>query len=122
MRFLLTISFLFLSQAQPKAEGLQLLIARLPLAGSQYYALDQAWQRIRPGDSLQLTREPRHPKDSNAIRVDWQSQPIGYLPRRRNPALAAAMDAGTSLSARVESVRQSADPWQRMEFAVFVDL
>lgn len=122
MHFLLTISFLFFSLAQPKAEGRQLLIARLPLAGSQYYALDQAWQHIQPGDRLQLTREPGHSKDSNAIRVDWQRLPIGYVPRRRNPALAAAMDAGMALSARVVALRQSTDPWLRMEFAVFADL
>ena len=121
MRSLLTISLLLLC-TQPQAESLSLLISRLPLAGSQYHALERVWDEIRPGDTLSLVREPRHPHDGNAIRVDWHGHPIGYIPRRRNQALATAMDAGMPLNARVEQVRQHRDPWQRMELAVFANL
>jgi hypothetical protein len=98
------------------------LILQLPLAGSQYHALPEIGERLRVGDRLSLCREPEHPHDPRAIRVDWQGRAIGYLPRALNRPLAAAMDAGTRLFARVIALRLAASPWQRVELAVYAAL
>lgn len=121
MRFLLTLSLLACCATTPAGE-LRLLIQCSPLAGSQYYALGDYWQRIRPGDRLQLVREPDNRHDANAIRVEWQGHMLGYVPRAENRALAAAMDRGEQLSGRVSAIGDNENPWLRMAFEVFIEL
>ena len=121
MRFLPTLSLLFwLGIAQ--AEGVRVLVQQSPLAGSQYYALSTVWQEIKPGDALTLVREPGNRHDANAIRVEWRGQQLGYVPRASNRSIAAALDAGDRLSARVSSVSDNKNPWQRVAFEVFIEL
>lgn len=121
MRLLLTISFAFwLSVAQ--ADRVRLLIQNSPLAGSQYYALGAYWSEIRVGDPLLLIREPDNRHDRHAIRVEWRGHQLGYVPRAENRAVAAAMDAGDRLSARVSSLSDDKNPWRRVAFEVFLDL
>ena len=121
MRFLPTLSLLFwLGIAQ--AGGLRVLVQQSPLAGSQYYALSAVWQEIRPGDALTLVREPDNRHDRHAIRVEWRGQQLGYVPRASNRSIAAALDAGDRLSARVSSVSDNKNPWLRVAFEVFIEL
>ena len=104
------------------AESIMILVQSSPLAGSQYHALDAVWTQIRPGDRLTLTREPHNRHDRNAVRVDWNGQKLGYVPRAENRAVAQALDAGEALEARVSAVRDDPDPWRRIEFEVFLVL
>ena len=104
------------------AESIRILVQSSPLAGSQYYALAQVWEQIRPGDRLTLTREPDNRHDRNAVRVDWNGQPLGYVPRAENRAVARALDAGETLEARVAKLRDDPNPWRRVEFEVYLRL
>ena len=104
------------------AESITILVQSSPLAGSQYYALAQAWEQIRPGDRLTLTREPDNRHDRNAVRVDWNGQQLGYVPRAENRAVARALDAGETLEARVAKLRDDPNPWRRVEFEVYLRL
>jgi len=104
------------------AESVKILVQSSPLAGSQYYAVARVWHEIRPGDRLTLTREPDNRHDRNAIRVDWNGQQLGYVPRAENRAVARALDAGEKLEARVSKLRDDPDPWQRVEFEVYLVL
>jgi hypothetical protein len=126
MRFRLTtpsLLLLLLALAAAHADdAIKILVQSSPLAGSQYYALNAAWPEIRVGDRLQLTREPDNRHDSNAIRVDWNGRQLGYVPRAENRALAAAMDRGERVEARVSRLRRDRNPWQRVEFEVYVVL
>ena len=121
MRFLLTIS-LALLLGSAHADSVRLLIQNSPLAGSQYYALDTFWDGIRVGDPLTLIREPDNRHDRNAIRVEWRGHKLGYVPRAQNAVVAAAMDAGDRLSARVSSLSDNKNPWLRVAFEVYLDL
>jgi hypothetical protein len=119
------IAFLLalLSMAQfAAAESVKLLVQSSPLAGSQYYAAARVWNDMRIGDRLTLTREPGNRHDRNAVRVDWQGQQIGYVPRAENGAVARALDAGEKLEARVSKRRDDPDPWRRIEFEVYLIL
>jgi len=121
MRFLLTISLAFwLTAAQ--AESIRMLVQNSPLAGSQYYALGDFWAEIKLGDALELIRETDNKHDHNAIRVEWRGHQLGYVPRAQNRAIAAAMDAGDRLTARVSSLSDNKNPWQRLAFEVFIEL
>jgi hypothetical protein len=104
------------------AESVRILVQSSPLAGSQYYAAARVWNQIRPGDRLTLTREPDNRHDRNAVRVDWNGQQLGYLPRAENRAVARALDAGEKLDARVSKLRDDPNPWQRIEFEVYLKL
>lgn len=121
MRFLLTISLLFwLTSAQ--ADSIRMLVQNSPLAGSQYYALGDFWGEIKVGDALTLIREGDNKHDSNAIRVEWRGHKLGYVPRAQNRAIATALDQGEHLTARVSSLSDNKNPWQRLAFEVFVEL
>lgn len=105
------------------AQGeIRLLVQSSPLAGFRYYAGEARWQSMKEGQALTLVREPENIHDANAIRVEWQGEKLGYLPRRENRAVAAAMDAGDKVDARIAKLREHRDPWQRVLIDVFVVL
>jgi len=100
----------------------RMLVQSSPLAGFQYYQGKQLWDEIKVGDLLALVREPANPHDGNAVRVEWRGQLLGYVPRRENQAVAQHMDRGGQVEARVSRLTQHRNPWQRIEFEVFVKL
>ncbi|MDR3323331.1 MAG: HIRAN domain-containing protein [Zoogloeaceae bacterium] len=100
----------------------RLLVQSSPLAGSQFHALEVWREKMRVGDVLTLVREPDNPYDAKAVRVEWQGHKLGYVPRRENRAVAAALDAGEALTARISRLRQDPDPWRRLEFEVWIEL
>ncbi len=121
MRSLLTISLaLWLGAAQ--AESVRMLVQSSPLAGSQYYAVHEQWRQMAVGDRLDLIREPDNRHDSRAIRVEWRGHKLGYVPRAENRAVAAAMDQGDRLVARISKLTEHVNPWRRVEFEVFAEL
>jgi hypothetical protein len=123
MRLLLTLSLLFwLALAHAQAESVRMLVQSSPLAGSQYYAVGESWREMRVGDRLDLIREPDNRHDARAIRVEWRGRKLGYVPRAENRAVAAALDQGERLVARISRLTEHPDPWRRVEFEVFVEL
>ena len=107
---------------QAAAESVRILVQSSPLAGSQYYAVGRLRGDMRVGDRLTLAREPENRHDRNAVRVDWQGEKLGYVPRAENRAVAAALDAGEKLEARVSRLHDDPDPWRRVEFEVYLIL
>jgi len=77
---------------------------------------------MREGDALALVREPENPHDGNAVRVEWRGRMIGYLPRAENRAVAAEMDRGGRVEARIARLREARNPWARVLIEVFVVL
>jgi hypothetical protein len=121
-KFLTLLLALSLPYQPTFADSVKILVQSSPLAGSQYYALSEAWPQIKPGDRLTLTREPDNRHDRNAIRVDWNGRQLGYVPRAENRAVAAALDRGEKLEARVSKLREEHNPWRRVEFEVYLTL
>lgn len=121
MRFLLTLS-LALWAALAQAERVRILVQSSPLAGSQYYDLLAVRPLLKVGDALNLVREPDNRHDLNAVRVEWQGHKLGYVPRTENNAVAAALDSGGKLSARVSRLTNDPNPWRRLEVEIYVDL
>lgn len=104
------------------AQNVRILVQSSPLAGFRHYAGETLWQEMREGDRLQLIREPDNPHDGNAVRVEWRQQKLGYLPRAENRAVAAALDAGEAVDARIARLREHRNPWRRVLIEVFVVL
>jgi len=124
MRLLLIAALLFAissSAAEPSANA-KILLQSSPLAGFRYYEGKQLWSEMKVGDTLQLVREPDNSHDPKAVRIDWQGHKLGYVPRTDNKALARFMDQGSKAEARITRLKKSRNPWQRMEFEVYLDI
>ena len=105
MRSLL-ISLLFAFSLSAQAQSIKVLVQSSPLAGFQYYAAAVHWDEMKVGDALTLVREPDNSHDANAVRVEWHGEKLGYLPRKENRAVAAEMDGGGKIEARIAKLRQ----------------
>ena len=108
--------------APARAADARIIVQQSPLAGFQYHEGKALWDMMRTGDTLRLVREPHNPHDANAVRVEWRGEMLGYVPRRENQAVARHMDSGGKVEARVSKLTQHRNPWQRIEFEVFVKL
>lgn len=102
--------------AAPRKVELQ----RSSVAGFQYHQGEAIWPLLMVGASLSLVREPGNAHDPRAVRVDWQGQKLGYVPRIDNAAASHLLDAGHVLHAEIVTLRQSDNPWDRLEFAIFL--
>jgi hypothetical protein len=122
IRFLLSLSLGLALSLTALAGEVRILVQSSPLAGFRYYAGAALWQEMREGDRLALIREADNPHDGNAVRIEWRGQKLGYLPRAENRAVAAAIDGGEAVDARISRLRQHQNPWQRILIEVFVVL
>ena len=63
--------------------------------------------RLRDGERLVLKREPQNGYDRRAVAVWTEAgEKLGYLPRTDNKAVAALIDAGLTISARISDLRR----------------
>lgn len=120
MRSALISLLLVLLAHAAAAASIRILVQSSPLAGFQYYAGQALWQEMRVGDKLELIREPDNAHDANAVRVEWHGIKLGYLPRAENRSVAAEMDRGTAVAARIAQLRADRNPWRRLLIEVFV--
>ncbi|MBY0267629.1 MAG: HIRAN domain-containing protein [Burkholderiales bacterium] len=113
-----------LAGAVPHAAAAEarIIIQQSPLAGFQYYDGKVLWDTMKVGDTLVLVREPQNPHDSNAVRVEWKGQALGYVPRRDNTDIARQMDRGEKLQARIVRLTEARNPWQRVQFEVYAEM
>jgi hypothetical protein len=105
-----------------QAESIKVLVQSSPLAGFQFYAGRDLWDEMKVGDALALAREPENAHDANAVRVEWRGRKLGYLPRAENRAVAAEMDRGGKVTARIARLNRHRDPWNRIQVEVYVVL
>ena len=98
-----------------RAESIKVLVQSSPLAGFQFYAGRELWEEMKAGDALALVREPENRHDANAVRVEWRGRKLGYLPRAENRAVAAEMDRGGQVEARIARLNRHLDPWKRIQ-------
>lgn len=121
-RRLLLLGLLWPLPARAQEGRIRILVQSSPLAGSQFHELPRIWLDLREGDLLTLVREQDNPHDPWAVRVDWRGHPLGYVPRAENQAIAATLDQGEALKARIFRLRQDPNPWKRLEFQVYLEL
>lgn len=102
------------------AQQVRVLVQNSPLAGFSHYQASTRWSELALGDRLDLVREPDNPHDTRAVRVDWRGTQLGYLPRRENRVVAAEMDAGTRVEARIAELVEHPDPRRRVRIDIYV--
>ncbi|HTJ97848.1 MAG TPA: HIRAN domain-containing protein [Rhodocyclaceae bacterium] len=121
MRFLFNLCLLIWCSSVA-AQQIRILVQSSPLAGYQYHAGADVWEQLKVGDALTLIREPSNPHDGNAVRVEWRGQQLGYLPKAENQAVAAELDKGTPVEARIGRLKIAKNPWQRILIDVFIKI
>lgn len=107
-------------ELRAQSAKVRMLVQNSPLAGFQYYHGRGLWDEMKTGDALTLVREAGNPHDANAVRVEWRSQPLGYVPRRENRTVAQHIDRGGNVEARISRLQKHPNAWQRVEFEVFI--
>ena len=74
------------------------------IAGLYYVEnIDEIFPELKKGTQLDLYRE-KNEYDKKAIKIKYNDNKIGYVPRKHNIILANMMDAGKKLYAVVEKV------------------
>ena len=102
------------------ASSRRIELQRSPVAGFQYHRGESIWASLREGEGVTLVREPDNVFDPRAVRVDWQGNKLGYVPRIDNAAVSHLLDSGQSVSAEIVTLRESSNPWDRIEFAIYL--
>lgn len=95
-------------------------LQRSPVAGFQYHQGEAVWPLLMVGATLDLVREPENAYDQRAVRIDWQGQKLGYVPRVDNAAVSHLLDSARTVTAEIVALQASHNPWNRVEFAVYL--
>ncbi len=95
-------------------------LQRSPVAGFQYQNGEAVWPLLTMGAALDLVREPDNVHSPRAVRVDWQGEKVGYVPRVDNAAVSHLLDSGKQVTAKIVALQVSDNPWERIEFAVYL--
>ena len=66
---------------------------RYQIVGQKHKGRDPFLTGILAGVPALLVREPNNPADANAVAVYIDGQPVGYIPKKDNAALARRIDA-----------------------------
>lgn len=109
-----------LTHAGDKAASKEVLLQTSPVAGFQFYNGEKLWNRLKPGAILQLVAEPDNPHDSQAVKVMFDADQLGYVPRRENTAISQMLVRGQALVARISELRQSTAPWARITMNIYL--
>ena len=96
-------------------------LGALPVAGFQYYAGRAQWEGLKVGDPLRFVREPDNPHDPQAVRIEWQGEKLGYVPRADQGEIARLMDKGATVSGRIVNLHKGRSHWQRILFEALLD-
>jgi hypothetical protein len=95
-------------------------LQRLPLAGFNHHAAVRLWPYLCPGQALLLCRERSNPVDPRAVSITWLGEHLGYLPRTDNALAAGLLETGAEVIARIHALRESEDPWERIDLDLFL--
>lgn len=116
----LAIALLPLNQVRAEITT-RMVLGALPVAGFQYYAGKRNWDNLKVGDPLTLVRDTNNPHDANAIRIEWQGEMLGFVPRAGNISVAKLMDKGAKVSGRIVNLHPGRSHWQRIMFEIVWD-
>ncbi len=90
------------------------------MAGFEHHRGERVWTALREGAPLALARELANPYDPRAVRIDWNGQKLGYVPRAENAAVAQMLDRGERLEAVISRLQSSGGPWGRVRVAIWL--
>ena len=98
-----------------------IMLARMHVAGTDYYEAEAATGKMSQGQRFALRREPQNVHDELAIEVFApEGHKLGYIPRRYNEIPARLMDAGKRLFVRMESLAKRGG-WLEIRISLYME-
>ena len=83
--------------------------------------VEKRTERLSPGDTLTLLRDPDNEYDPQAIGVFVNGNVrVGWIPQDRNDVISRLMDAGKVVYAKLQSRETTESGWLKMEIGVFL--
>ena len=70
---------------------------------------------------LSGTGESANPHDAKTVRVGWNGHKLGCVLRMQNHVVTQRLARGVPLTARIEALTASREPWDRMRIAALMD-
>jgi len=118
--YLLQIPFFvpFLKRFLHDSESKKYLLNKFSIAGFQFYDGTLLFQELKVGTQLELDLEPNNPYDGFAVKINYNSSQIGYVPRSDNRHISRLLQKGVHLSCEIISLFPDADPWHQVRVAV----
>lgn len=91
------------------------------IAGVQHReGYQQVMSHLMEGADLDLVPEPANKFDPNAIRIMHEDKMLGYVPKKFNSEILAALSVG-DVGCTITKLDASAKPWEMCEVEVFTD-
>ena len=98
-----------------------IMLARMHVAGTDYYEAEEAAGKMSRGQRFALRRESQNVHDELAIEVlAPEGRKLGYIPRRYNEIPARLMDAGKRLFVQVESLAKRGK-WLEIRISLYME-
>lgn len=83
------------------------------IVGMRFYpGANRKVEALRPGEAVELRREPNNRHDPNAVAVHVRGHKVGHIPANEAAPVAAAFDAGFDVVAKVDGK----PPYLRVEW------
>lgn len=97
-----------------------IMLARMHVAGTNYYDAEEVAERLSSGQRFSLRREPENMHDKFAIEVlTTEGHKLGYIPRQYNEIPARLMDAGKRLFVQMESIKKQGQ-WLEIQLSLYM--
>ena len=98
-----------------------IMLARMHVAGTDYYEAEAAAGKMSRGQRFALRREPQNVHDEFAIEIlTPEGHKLGYIPRRCNEIPARLMDAGKRLFVQMESLAKRGE-WLEIRISLYME-
>ena len=98
-----------------------IMLARMRVAGTNYYEAGKVTEGLLPGQRFGLRREPENVHDEFAIEVlTTEGHKLGYIPRQYNEIPARLMDAGKRLFVQMESLKKRGG-WLQIWLSLYME-
>ena len=98
-----------------------IMLARMHVAGTNFYEAEEVAEGLSPGQRFGLRREPKNVHDEFAIEVlTTEGHKLGYIPRQYNEIPARLMDAGKRLFVQMESLKKRGG-WLQIWLSLYME-
>jgi hypothetical protein len=97
-----------------------IVLQRSPIAGYRHHEAPLLWAALHPRLAITMAREPRNPRDTDAVALFWRGRKLGYLPRGENFMVARLLEGNRPLSARIRRLTPTADRNHRIHIEVLL--
>lgn len=103
-----------------KAFDEDILALESTVAGTSHLSLGEIEKKLEVDVSeLKLEREPKNEYDGFAVKILFEGQKIGYIPRSKNQTIARLMDAGKQFYAK--AIKKSWEgTWLKIDITVYL--